>query len=105
MIFENALNAVKGREAIAKRSDWDDDKFIFCQVPVTIKEEIIPKMQSLPDVVKHEILEAGYIKISYVDQMCIFNCGIITYYIPSSEDIFADDWEVKINDIDAEYEN
>jgi hypothetical protein len=30
MIFEEAIKAIKSKEAIAFRSSWEDDKFIFC---------------------------------------------------------------------------
>ena len=42
MIFEEALKVVKSKEAIAFRSSWEDDKFIFCQIPATISANIIP---------------------------------------------------------------
>lgn len=39
--------------------------FIFAQVPADINEETIPKMQSLPEVVKREITEVGITSLSY----------------------------------------
>ena len=60
MIFEEAIKAIKSKEAIAFRSSWEDDKFIFCQIPATISANIIPNMQSLPDIVKTNILKEGY---------------------------------------------
>ena len=49
------VERVKTRSYIARRANWDDDMFIFAQIPANINEETIPKMQSLPDVVKREI--------------------------------------------------
>lgn len=80
MIFEEALKAVISREAIAFRSNWEGDKFIFCQIPANIPANIIPNMQSLPDIVKNEIL----ININ----------GNITYYVPSEEDLVTLDWKI-----------
>lgn len=80
MIFEEALKAVISREAIAFRSNWEGDKFIFCQIPANIPANIIPNMQSLPDIVKNEIL----ININ----------ENITYYAPSEEDLVALDWKI-----------
>lgn len=80
MIFEEALKAVISREAIAFRSSWEGHKFIFCQIPANIPANIIPNMQSLPDIVKNEIL----ININ----------GNITYYAPSEEDLVALDWKI-----------
>lgn len=59
MIFEEALKTVRRKEAIAFRSSWEGHKFIFCQIPATISANIIPNMQSLPDIVKNEILKKG----------------------------------------------
>lgn len=52
MNFGEAIEHVKTRSYIARRANWDNDVFIFAQVPANINEEIIPKMQSLPEVVK-----------------------------------------------------
>lgn len=79
-MFEEVLKAVISREAIAFRSNWEGDKFIFCQIPANIPANIIPNMQSLPDIVKNEIL----ININ----------GNITYYTPSEEDLVALDWKI-----------
>lgn len=47
MIFEEALKAVRSKEAIAFRSSWEGHKFIFCQIPATISTNIIPNTQNL----------------------------------------------------------
>lgn len=65
MNFGEAIERVKTRSYIARRTNWDDDAFIFAQVPADINEETIPKMQSLPEVVKREITEAGITSLSY----------------------------------------
>lgn len=105
MNFGKAIERVKTRSYIARRANWDDDVFIFSQVPAYINEETIPKMQSLPEVVKREITEAGITSLSYQNQICKFDNGNITYYTPTGNEIFADDWETKSDDALTEWEN
>lgn len=105
MNFGEAIEHVKTRSYIARHANWDDDMFIFAQIPANINEETIPKMQSLPDVVKREIIEAGFTSLDYQNQICKFNNGVITYYTPTGDEIFAGDWETKSNDTLAEWEN
>lgn len=104
MNFGEAIERVKTRSYIARRTNWDDNVFIFAQVPAYINEEIIPKMQSLPEVVKREITEAGITSLSYQNQICKFDNCNITYYTPTGNEIFADDWETKSDDTLAEWE-
>lgn len=105
MNFGEAIERVKTRSYIARRANWDDDMFIFAQIPANINEETIPKMQSLPEVVKCEITEAGITSLSYQNQICKFDNSNITYYTPTGNEIFADDWETKSDDVLAEWEN
>lgn len=105
MNFGEAIERVKTRSYIARRANWNDEVFIFIQVPAYINREIIPKMQSLPEVVKCEIEAGGWDNISYQNQICKFDNGNITYYTPTGNEIFADDWETKSDDALAEWEN
>ena len=104
MNFGKAIERVKTRSYIARRANWDNDVFIFAQVPADINEETIPKMQSLPEVVKREITEAGFTSLSYQNQICKFDNGNITYYTPTDNEIFVDEWETKSDDTLAEWE-
>lgn len=104
MNFGEAIERVKTCSYIARRANWDDDMFIFAQIPANINKEIIPKMQSLSEVVKREITEAGITSLSYQNQICKFDNGNITYYTPTGNEIFADDWETKSDDTLAEWE-
>lgn len=104
MNFGETIERVKTRFYIARRANWDDDMFIFAQIPANINEETIPKMQSLPDVVKREIIESGFTSLDYQSQICKFDNGNITYYTPTGNEIFADDWETKSDDTLAEWE-
>lgn len=105
MNFGETIERVKTRSYIARRANWYDDMFIFAQIPANINEETIPKMQSLPEVVKREITEAGITSLSYQNQICKFDNGDITYYTPTDDEIFADDWETKSDDVLAKWEN
>lgn len=105
MNFEKAIERVKTRSYIASRANWDNDVFIFAQVPADINEETIPKMQSLPEVVKREITEAGITSLNYQNQICKFDNGDITYYTPTGDEIFAEDWKTKSDDALAKWEN
>ena len=105
MNFEEAIERVKTRSYIARRSNWDDDTFIFAQIPANINEETIPKMQSLPDVVKREIIESGFTSLDYQNQICKFDNGVITYYTPTGDEIFADNWETTSDVVLAKWEN
>lgn len=105
MNFGKAIVLVKTRSYIARRANWDNNVFIFAQVPADINEETIPKMQSLPEVVKREITEIGITSLSYQNQIYKFDNGDITYYTPTVNEIFANDWETKSDDTLAEWEN
>lgn len=105
MNFGEAIECVKTRSYIARRANWNDEVFIFAQVPAYINRETIPKMQSLPEVVKCEIEAGGWENISYQNQICKFDNGDIIYYTPTGNEIFADDWETKSDDVLAEWEN
>lgn len=105
MNFGEAIERVKTRSYIARCANWDNDVFIFAQVPANINEETIPKMQSLLEVVKREITEVGITSLSYQNQICKFDNSDITYYTPTGDEIFADDWETKSDDTLAEWEN
>lgn len=104
MNFGEAIERVKTRSYIARRANWDNDTFIFAQIPANINEETIPKMQSLPEVVKREITEVGITSLSYQNQICKFDNSDITYYTPTGDEIFANDWKTKSDDTLAKWE-
>lgn len=104
MNFGKAIERVKTRSYIARRANWDDDVFIFAQVLADINEETIPKIQSLSEVVKREIIESGFTSLDYQNQICKFDNGVITYFTLTGDEIFADDWETKSDDTLAEWE-
>lgn len=91
MTFGNALNQCINNVCICRKSKLEE--IITAQVPAEITEDIIPKMTSLNDNTK-EILLATCKKIKYHNQFLKINLktGEATQYIPTSEDMCANDW-------------
>lgn len=82
------------------REKWRQDRCVLVmQIPAVIPKEVVPKMTSLPNGIKDAIKENNIDGISYHDQVLklVFNnqeAVSATYYPPSWEDIFAEDWFV-----------
>ena len=97
MSFGIAIQALKFGLAI-RRSGWNGKGlFVIKQVPAHINSDIIPKMQSLPQLAKDLILKRkGF--IDYTDQCLIYNehTGRADSWVPSISDVFAEDWEIVI---------
>lgn len=95
MSFGDAIEILKQGGAI-RRSGWNGKGLIvFKQVPARITEDVIPKMQSLPQSAKDLILKGkGF--IDYTSQCLIYNenTGRADSWVPSISDVFADDWEI-----------
>ena len=69
-----------------------------CRSP-SIAKDVVPKMTSLPAAIKPKISTVGSGEISYHDQVIMITFtddgktpASATYYIPSWEDILAEDW-------------
>lgn len=95
MNFGMAIMALKAGYAV-RRSGWNGKGlWVIKQVPACIPEEIIPKMQSLPQSAKDLILK-GKRFIDYTSQCLIYNenTGRADSWVPSISDVFAEDWEV-----------
>ena len=95
MNFGKAIEALKEGSAI-RRSGWNGKGlFVVKQVPSHITGDIIPKMQSLPQSAKDILMSRENPHIDYTNQMLIINPdGRADSWVPSSSDIFAEDWEV-----------
>lgn len=101
MKFSEIIDRLNEGETFRRYSSpaWAD-KFIVKQIPQTVPAEVVPRMTSLPDHTKAVIGTMGDGSISYHDQVLLVeaNDGCpkshATYYIPTWEDIFADDWQV-----------
>lgn len=94
--FEFALTKLRLGIPVARKSWEKDNKFIFMQVPSNIDISIVPKMQSLPDLVKTKFTnELTRVGISYTDQICMQDDrGFLVNYTPTCSDILAEDWTV-----------
>ena len=98
MNFGMAIMALKAGYPI-RRSGWNGKGlWVIKQVPAHITEEIIPKMQSLPQSAKDLILKGKGI-IDYTSQCLIYNenTGRADSWVPSISDVFAEDWEIVID--------
>lgn len=93
--FGKAIEHLKKGEAI-RRSGWNGKGlFVVKQVPSHITGDIIPNMQSLPQSAKDILMSRENPHIDYTNQMLIINPdGRADSWVPSSSDVFADDWEV-----------
>jgi uncharacterized protein (DUF1919 family) len=93
--FGEALSYIKDYKVL-RRKGWNSKGLVvFRQVPAHIEEEIIPKMQSLPDDAKKVILSTRK-HIDYTSQMLIYNTETARAdsWVPSVSDTLAEDWEV-----------
>lgn len=78
------------------RKGWHK-KFVVKQVPSHITADIIPKMQSLPQVAKDILMYHENPHIDYENQMLIIRSDRnADSWHPTPEDIFAEDWELVI---------
>ena len=69
--------------------------FVVKQVPSHITGDVIPKMQSLPLSAKAILMSRESPHIDYTNQMLIIHPdGRADSWVPSSSDIFAEDWEI-----------
>lgn len=93
--FGQAIEYLKAGLAV-RREGWNGKGlWVIKQVPAHITEEIIPKMQSLPQSAKGLILKGkGF--VDYTSQCLIYNenTGRADSWTPSISDVFAEDWEI-----------
>ena len=98
MTFGLAIEALKKGFPLAREGWVEKGLFVFKQVPAQVEQDIIPKMQSVPQRVKDIVLGRmvkGKPGLNYTNQMCIVNRdGRVDSWVPSSSDIFAKDWIV-----------
>ena len=97
MTFSEALSLIKHGFCVRRRGWNGSGLFVFRQKPAVVPTDIIPKMTSLYDEAKSQIL-ATQDHIDYTAQMLIFNTntGRADSWVPSSADLFADDWDLVI---------
>lgn len=93
--FGTAIKLLKAGGAV-RRAGWNGNGlFVIKQVPAHIKADIIPNMQSLPQSAKKILMSRDNPHIDYTNQMLIINPeGRADSWVPSSSDVFAEDWEL-----------
>lgn len=93
--FGTAVLLLKAGMAV-RRAGWNGKGlFVVKQVPSHITADIIPNMQSLPQSAKDIIMARKEPHIDYTNQMLIINPdGRADSWVPSSSDVFAEDWEL-----------
>jgi len=92
LTFGEAIEVLKAGKLVARLGWNGKGMFIVKQIPSVIGIEIIPKMQSLPQSVKDVLIERSQ-PITYESQMLIINSnGRADSWVPSSSDVFAEDW-------------
>lgn len=89
---------IENRKVICRKTNIK--YVIFCQIPAIINEDVIPKMTSLSYAAK-DIILATCKRISYRNQMLKINLNIgeAEQYMPTAEDLFANDWEIVEGDV------
>lgn len=97
MDFGKVVEALKSGLAV-RRKGWNGKGlFVVKQVPSHITGDIIPNMQSLPQSAKNILMSRENPHIDYTNQMLIINPdGRADSWIPSSSDVFAEDWEIVV---------
>lgn len=98
MIFAEVIEGLKnGQNFTRLNSPLLNGKFITMQIPADIPTDVIPGMQSLNDGAKAILRTVGDCQIHHRNQVLMVNQvdgeeNIATYYVPTWEDIFSDDW-------------
>ena len=92
MNFGLIIEALK-QGKLAQRAGWNGKgMFVMKQIPAEIGLDIIPKMQSVQKSAK-DILINRATTLKYENQMLIIKeDGTADSWVPSSSDIFAEDW-------------
>mgnify|MGYP002672256903 CR=1 FL=1 len=99
MDFGKVIEALKSGLSV-RRKGWNGKgMFVVKQIPSHIEGGIIPTMQSLPQSAKDILLSRENAHIDYTNQMLFINPdGRADSWVPSSSDVFAEDWEVVITE-------
>lgn len=93
--FGTAVKFLKVGGAV-RRTGWNGkEMFVIKQVPAHIAGNTIPNMQSLPQIAKDILMARQNPHIDYTNQMLIIHPdGRADSWVPSSSDVFANDWEL-----------
>ena len=92
MNFGQAIEALKEGKLVTREGWNGKGLFVMKQIPAEIGLEIIPKMQSVQESAKKVLVSRGT-TLKYENQMLIIKPnGTADSWVPSSSDIFAEDW-------------
>lgn len=93
--FGTAIKFLKAGGTI-RRAGWSDKGlFVIKQIPAHIVDDGIQDIKSLPQSAKIILMNRENPHIDYTNQILIVNSyGRADSWVPSSSDIFAEDWEV-----------
>lgn len=93
MNFGETIESLKAGFAV-RRKGWNGNRlFVVKQIPAHITGDIIPNMQSLPQSAKEILMNRENPHIDYTNQILIINSDGRAYsWVPSSSDVFAEDW-------------
>ena len=92
MNFGKAIELLKDGKLVA-RTGWNGTgMFIMKQIPAEISLDIIHKIQSVQQSAKDKLIKNNT-TLKYENQMLIIKSnGTADSWVPSSSDVFADDW-------------
>ena len=90
--FGEAISAAKEGKRISREGWNGKGMFVFMQVPSEVPESIIPKMSSLPNDVKAELVRRGG-SIRYQNQLAmVYPNNNIYGWVASPSDCLESDW-------------
>lgn len=90
--FGQAIEALKQGKRVSRKGWNGKGMFIFQQVPSEINEDVVPKMQSLPQHVKDEFAKRGG-GIRYKNQLAmVYPDNTIYGWVASPSDVLENDW-------------
>ena len=93
--FGKAVEALKEGKLVYREGWHKTGMLVMKQIPAEIGLDIIPKMQSVQDSLKKELLYRG-ITLKYNNQLLLIQPdGTADSWNASSTDIFAEDWVIK----------
>lgn len=94
MDFGKAIEALREGKLVS-RDGWNGKgMFIMKQIPAEIGLDVIPKMQSVQQSAK-DLLKDLNVSLKYNNQMLIIKSdGNSDSWVPSSSDVFAEDWNI-----------
>ena len=92
LTFGLVIEALKQGKLVARKGWNGKGMFVMKQIPTEINLDIIPKMQSVQESAKAVLINRKT-TLKYQNQMLIIKeDGTADSWVPSSSDVFAEDW-------------